>query len=79
MDKGELPLGTLDAATGELGPAAMAVRADLSKLSDLGDLFDAIKARHGRLDIVFANAGGGAPAPLEQSTEDHSTMFSTST
>jgi NAD(P)-dependent dehydrogenase (short-subunit alcohol dehydrogenase family) len=60
----------LDAAVEEMGPGAMAVQADVSKLTDLDRLFEQIKARHGRLDIVFANAGGGQPQPLGQITEE---------
>ena len=60
----------LDAALRELGPAAMAVQADLSKVVELDPLFEAIKARHGRLDIVFANAGGGMPETLILTSEE---------
>ena len=60
----------LDAAVAELGPDALAVQADVSKLADIDRLVDAIRARHGRLDIVFANAGGGKPGKLEQITEE---------
>ncbi len=60
----------LDAASAELGPDAMAVQADVSRLDELDSLFDAIKKRHGRLDIVFANAGGGTPGKLADITEE---------
>ena len=59
----------LDAALTELGADAMAVQADVSKLADLDRLFEEIKRRHHRLDIVFANAGGGTPGKLEDITE----------
>jgi NAD(P)-dependent dehydrogenase (short-subunit alcohol dehydrogenase family) len=59
----------LDAAVEEIGPGVMAVQADVSQLTDLDRLFEQIKARHGRLDIVFANAGGGQPQPLGLITE----------
>jgi NAD(P)-dependent dehydrogenase (short-subunit alcohol dehydrogenase family) len=61
----------LDAAVRELGPGATGVRGDVSKLSDLDHLFTTIKSQKGRLDILFANAGGGAFMPLEQITEEH--------
>jgi NAD(P)-dependent dehydrogenase (short-subunit alcohol dehydrogenase family) len=48
----------------------MAVQADLSKVVELDPLFEAIKARHGRLDIVFANAGGGMPETLILTSEE---------
>lgn len=60
----------LDAAVRELGPAAMAVRADLSKIAEFDAMFETIKASHPTLDIIFANAGGGKPQTLERVTEE---------
>ena len=60
----------LDAALQDLGPKATAVQADVSKIANLDAIFAHIKARHGRLDIVFANAGGGEPGKLDQLTEE---------
>ena len=39
--------------------------------TDLDRLFEQIKKRKGRLDILFANAGGGSFAPLGSITEEH--------
>lgn len=61
----------LDAAAKQLGPSATAVQGDVSKLGDLDRLFATIKEQKGRLDILFANAGGGAFVPLEEVTEEH--------
>ena len=61
----------LDAAVKQLGASATGVQGDVSKLSDLDRLFATIKEQKGRLDILFANAGGGAFVPLEQVTEEH--------
>lgn len=61
----------LDAAVKELGENAAGYRGDISKLSELDGLFAAIKQAKGKLDILFANAGGGSFAPLEQVTEEH--------
>jgi NAD(P)-dependent dehydrogenase (short-subunit alcohol dehydrogenase family) len=61
----------LDAAAKELGGNATAVRSDVANLADLDRLFDTIRAQKGRLDVLFANAGGGALAPLGQITEEH--------
>jgi NAD(P)-dependent dehydrogenase (short-subunit alcohol dehydrogenase family) len=61
----------LDAAAKELGDNASAVRSDVANLADLDRLFDTIKQQKGRLDILFANAGGGSLAQLGQITEEH--------
>jgi NAD(P)-dependent dehydrogenase (short-subunit alcohol dehydrogenase family) len=61
----------LDAAAKELGGNAAAVRSDVANLADLDRLFDTIKQKKGRLDVLFANAGGGSFAPLGQITEEH--------
>jgi len=52
------------------GSQVKAVRADVSNLADLDRLFEQIKQEKGRLDIVFANAGGGTLAPLGTITEE---------
>ena len=61
----------LDAAAEELGGNATAVRSDVADLADLDRLFGAIQREKGRLDILFANAGGGGLVPLGQITEEH--------
>jgi NAD(P)-dependent dehydrogenase (short-subunit alcohol dehydrogenase family) len=61
----------LDAAVKTIGSNVTAVQADASKLDDLDRLFAQIKAEKGRLDVVFANAGGGEFAALGSITEEH--------
>ena len=62
----------LDAAVKQLGSSNVtSVRSDVSNLADLDRLFATIKEQQGRLDILFANAGGGAFVPLDQVTEEH--------
>ena len=61
----------LDAAVKEIGKNVSGVQGDISRLGDLDRLFATIKEQKGRLDIVFANAGGGEFVPLEQVTEAH--------
>jgi NAD(P)-dependent dehydrogenase (short-subunit alcohol dehydrogenase family) len=61
----------LDAAATELAGNATAVRGDVADLADLDRLFNTIKREKGRLDVLFANAGGGGMAPLGQITEEH--------
>jgi NAD(P)-dependent dehydrogenase (short-subunit alcohol dehydrogenase family) len=60
----------LDKAVKTIGSNVTAVRADASNLADLDRLFAQIKKEKGRLDVVFANAGGGSLAPLGSITEE---------
>lgn len=53
----------------ELGPAALVVKSDAANLKELDALFARLKTELGGLDVLFANAGIGEFAPLEQATE----------
>lgn len=46
----------LDAAVAEIGPRATGIRTDVAKMSDLDALFEQIKDKFGRLDVLSANA-----------------------
>jgi len=59
----------LEAAATALGGTGLVLKADLRHKADIDAVIDAIRCRHGRLDIVFANAGMGLAAPLEAVTE----------
>ncbi len=61
----------LDSAVKQIGGNVAGIRSDVSNLADLDRLFATIKEQKGRLDVLFANAGGGAFVPLEQVTEEH--------
>jgi len=61
----------LDSAVREIGGDAIGVRGDVSNLADLDRLYATVKEKHGRVDVLFANAGGGEFAPLGQITEEH--------
>lgn len=50
----------LDAAVEKLGPAATGIQGDVSDLDALDSLFEQIRANGKGLDVVVANAGGGA-------------------
>src|SRR5580700_10415588 len=59
----------LDAAVKLLGSQATGVKGDVSKMADLDNLYAVIKREKGRLDILFANAGGGGFVKLGDITE----------
>jgi NAD(P)-dependent dehydrogenase (short-subunit alcohol dehydrogenase family) len=61
----------LAAAVREIGKNVTGVQGDTSNLGDLDQLFTQIKREKGKLDIVFANAGGAKFAPLGKITEEH--------
>ncbi|MEK0166487.1 glucose 1-dehydrogenase [Pseudescherichia vulneris] len=61
----------LDAAVESIGAAATGIRADASKLADLDAVYAQIAKKVGRLDILFANAGGGDMQPLGAISEEH--------
>ncbi|MCM6778573.1 glucose 1-dehydrogenase [Nocardia sp. CDC159] len=60
----------LDAAAAELGPRVLAVPGDAAELADLAALTAAIRDRHGRLDVVFANAGIASFLPFAHISEE---------
>ena len=54
----------LDAAVAEIEKNVTAVQGDVASLADLDRLYDAVKKRDGKLDIIFANAGLAKLAPF---------------
>jgi NAD(P)-dependent dehydrogenase (short-subunit alcohol dehydrogenase family) len=66
----------LDKAVEALGSDVTAIRSDVSDLGDLDRVFTAVAERGRGLDVLFANAGGGAYATLEDLTpEDFDRTF----
>src|SRR5262245_26229617 len=66
----------LDEAVGQIGKDVTGVQGDVSDLADLDRLFATVKQQKGRLDVLFANAGVGGPAPIGSITEEHfDTLF----
>jgi NAD(P)-dependent dehydrogenase (short-subunit alcohol dehydrogenase family) len=59
----------LDAAVADIGGRVTGVQADSSKLDDLDRLYAQVAAEHGRIDVLFVNAGGGSMLPLGAITE----------
>jgi len=61
----------LDAAVKRIGSSVTAVRGDVANLADLDRLYATVKREKGRIDVVFANAGGGHWLELGAITEEH--------
>jgi NAD(P)-dependent dehydrogenase (short-subunit alcohol dehydrogenase family) len=61
----------LDAALLQIAGDAIGVQGDISNLADLDRLYDNVRQNAGRLDVLFANAGGGEFMPLGRITEAH--------
>ena len=61
----------VDKAAAAIGPNATGVRSDITSPADLSHLFDEIQRNGAGLDIIFANAGGGEFATLEEETPEH--------
>ncbi len=61
---------TLAAAAAELGPQAIAIRADVTDEAAIETAVAEAAGRLGKLDIVFANAGIGGATPLGQTTRE---------
>ncbi len=61
----------LDDAVREVGGNARGVQGDISKLADIDRLYDIVSQDAGKIDVLFANAGGGTFMPLGEITEDH--------
>jgi NAD(P)-dependent dehydrogenase (short-subunit alcohol dehydrogenase family) len=62
----------LDKAVKEIGAGAIGVRGDAANLEDLDRLFAEVKAKKGKIDVLFASAGmGEMNVPIGQVTEEH--------
>ena len=61
----------LDEAVRHIGQHVTGVPGDVSHLTDLDRLLATVKRQQGRLDVLFANAGFLALAPLGSISEEH--------
>lgn len=67
---------TLEAARAELGDSAHVIQSDASKEQDIKDLFEQVVADHGKIDVLYLNAGIAKFAPWQDhSVEDFDRMF----
>jgi len=60
----------LDEAAAAIGHEAIGIQADSTNMSDLNRLYAQVKEAAGRIDVLFANAGGGSNLPLGSITEE---------
>jgi NAD(P)-dependent dehydrogenase (short-subunit alcohol dehydrogenase family) len=60
---------TLATAATSIGSETLAIRADVSRLADLDELFTRTRERFGSIDVLFVNAGIAKFASVEQTTE----------
>jgi NAD(P)-dependent dehydrogenase (short-subunit alcohol dehydrogenase family) len=60
----------LQKAVEEIGGPITAVQADVSVLADLDRLYETVREKAGRIDVLYANAGGGSFATLGSITEE---------
>lgn len=61
----------LDKAVSYIGANVLALQGDVSQLKDLERLFAKVKETHGKIDILFANAGVAKFASIFDVTEEH--------
>lgn len=68
----QAPLDALSDEARQRGEDALAVPCDVSDAASVAALFDTIRERYGRLDVLFNNAGrGGPPVEIDElSVED---------
>ncbi len=61
----------LDAAVREIGGDTVGIQGDVASLADLDRLYERIRRDHGRVDVVFANAGISETVPFGGVDEAH--------
>ncbi|MBK1656885.1 SDR family oxidoreductase [Paracraurococcus ruber] len=57
-------------AVAAIGPGATGIQANSADLADLDNLYARVRTEAGRIDVLFANAGGGSFLPLGEITEE---------
>jgi NAD(P)-dependent dehydrogenase (short-subunit alcohol dehydrogenase family) len=59
---------TLAEAAQEIGTGTLAIRSDVTDLASVDAAIGQIRQRHGRIDVLFVNAGIGTFAPIPEVT-----------
>lgn len=66
----------LEEAIKQIGSNVTGFLGDISDLAEIDRLYALIQEKHGRVDVIFANAGTAEFLPLSQVTEEHfDTLF----
>ncbi len=63
--------GELDRAVAEIGGDIEAIQADAASLADIDRVYEIVKERAGRIDVLFANAGFYEFGTFGEITEEH--------
>ncbi len=67
VDALQQAIATAGDRCGDIAQRALAVPTDVTQVAQVAALFDAVVKRFGRVDLVFNNAGMGAPAvPIDE-------------
>jgi NAD(P)-dependent dehydrogenase (short-subunit alcohol dehydrogenase family) len=61
---------TLAEAEKQIGAGTLSIRSDISDLAALDDVYAKVRARHGRIDVLFVNAGIGGFVPIPAVTPE---------
>lgn len=62
---------TLKTARKELGPEALVLQADVTRVPEIASAMDRIRERFGRIDALFVNAGVARFVPFEEVAEEY--------
>jgi NAD(P)-dependent dehydrogenase (short-subunit alcohol dehydrogenase family) len=61
---------TLESAAQQIGHDCLAIRSDIGVVEQISELFKALSAQLGHIDVLFVNAGIGAFQPIDKVTEE---------
>ena len=61
----------LKEAAAAIGKNVTTVVGDVTRMEDLDRLYQVVKEKFGRIDVLFANAGWGEVAPFDTASESH--------